>query len=155
MTFGGHLEVLRRMLFRIIAVAGTLSVIVFTCKETIWRILLAPSEYSFTTYTLIENAASLCGYDFHFEKFHVDLIATDLSSQFMTHVTTSVYLGLLGASPYIRTIQICVACSLRKRKEVFGKRSNCNILVVHSWSPYELLCIISNIVPFLRNLQCF
>jgi|GEM_PF-6043942 len=28
MTFGGHLEVLRRMLFRIIAVAGTLSVIV-------------------------------------------------------------------------------------------------------------------------------
>ena len=101
MTFGGHLEVLRRMLFRIIAVAGTLSVIVFTCKETIWRILLAPSEYSFTTYTLIENAASLCGYDFHFEKFHVDLIATDLSSQFMTHVTTSVYLGLLGASPYI------------------------------------------------------
>lgn len=101
MTFGGHLEVLRRMLFRIVAVAGTLSVIVFTCKETIWRILLAPSEYSFTTYTLIENAASLCGYDFHFEKFHVDLIATDLSSQFMTHVTTSVYLGLLGASPYI------------------------------------------------------
>ena len=79
MTFGGHLEVLRRMLFRIIVVAGTLSIIVFTCKETIWRILLAPSEYSFTTYTLIENAASLCGYNFHFEKFHVDLIATDLS----------------------------------------------------------------------------
>ena len=29
------------------------------------------------------------------------MIATDLSSQFMTHITTSVYLGLLGASPYI------------------------------------------------------
>lgn len=101
MTFGGHLEVLRRMLFRIIAVAGTLSVIVFFCKETIWGILLAPSEYNFTTYTFIENIVSLCGYDFHFEKFHVDLIATDLSSQFMTHITTSVYLGLLGASPFI------------------------------------------------------
>lgn len=101
MTFGGHLEVLRRMLFRIIAVAGMFSVIVFFCKETIWRILLAPSEYNFTTYTFIENIVSLCGYDFHFEKFHIDLIATDLSSQFMTHITTSVYLGLLGASPYI------------------------------------------------------
>ncbi len=89
------------MLFRIIAVAGTLSVIVFFCKETIWRMLLAPSEYNFTTYTFIENIVSLCGYDFHFEKFHVDLIATDLSSQFMTHITTSVYLGLLGASPFI------------------------------------------------------
>lgn len=50
MTFGGHLEVLRRMLFRIIAVAGTLSVIVFTCKETIWGILLTPSECGFTTH---------------------------------------------------------------------------------------------------------
>jgi len=29
------------------------------------------------------------------------MIATDLSSQFMTHITTAVYLGLLGASPYI------------------------------------------------------
>lgn len=101
MTFGGHLEVLRRMLFRILAVAGTLSIIVFCCKETVWTILLAPSQYNFITYSLIEKTIALCGYDFHFEKFHVDLIATDLSSQFMTHITTSVYLGLLGSSPYI------------------------------------------------------
>lgn len=101
MTFGGHLEVFRRMLFRIIAVAGAFSIIIFCCKETVWGILLAPSEYNFTTYSLIEKTISLCGFDFHFEKFHIDLIATDLSSQFMTHITTSIYLGLLGASPYI------------------------------------------------------
>ena len=41
------------------------------------------------------------GVDFHFEPYHVCMIATDLSSQFMTHITTAVYLGLLGASPYI------------------------------------------------------
>jgi len=29
------------------------------------------------------------------------MIATDLSSQFMRHITTACYLGLLGASPYI------------------------------------------------------
>lgn len=58
MTFGGHLEVLRRMLFRIIAVAGTLSVIVFLCKEMTWKMLLAPSEYNFTTYQLIEKFIS-------------------------------------------------------------------------------------------------
>ena len=39
--------------------------------------------------------------NFSFEEFHVEMIATDLSSQFMTHITTAVYLGLLGASPYI------------------------------------------------------
>lgn len=101
MTFGGHLEVFRRMLFRIIAVAGMLSVIIFCCKDAVWTMLLAPSEYNFTTYSLIERVVSSCGFDFHFDKFHVDLIATDLSSQFMTHITTSIYLGLLGASPYI------------------------------------------------------
>ena len=41
------------------------------------------------------------GIDFRFDEFHVQMIATDLSSQFMTHITTAVYLGLLGTSPYI------------------------------------------------------
>ena len=50
----------------------------------------------------IERAAHAVGLtDFHFTQFHVDLIATDLSSQFMTHITTALYIGLLGASPYI------------------------------------------------------
>ena len=101
LTFGEHLEVLRRMLFRIIAVAGTIAVVIFCFKDTTWRLLLEPSECSFTTYRWIENIVSAFGFDFHFEEFRVDMIATDLSSQFMTHVTTSVYLGLLGASPYI------------------------------------------------------
>ena len=38
------------------------------------------------------------GIDFHFEEFHVEMIATGLSSQFMTHITTAVYLGLLYAT---------------------------------------------------------
>lgn len=102
MTFGGHLEVLRRMLFRILGVAGGLAAVVFCFKDTTWRLLLAPSEWTFCTYRWIEQAAHAVGLtDFHFEEYHVDLIATDLSSQFMTHITTAVYLGLLGASPYI------------------------------------------------------
>ena len=55
----------------------------------------------FATYRWIEEVASAVGLDFHFERFSVDFIATDLSSQFMTHITTALYLGLLGASPYI------------------------------------------------------
>lgn len=101
MTFGGHLEVLRRMLFRIIGVVGTLAIVIFCFKDFTWRLLLAPSECSFATYKWIENILSAFGFDFHFEEFRVDMIATDLSSQFMTHITTSLYLGLLGASPYI------------------------------------------------------
>lgn len=101
LTFGGHLEVLRQMLFRILAVAGGIAVVVFCFKDITWQLLLAPSEYDFCTYRWIERCIKSIGYDFHFQEFHVDMIATDLSSQFMRHITTACYLGLLGASPYI------------------------------------------------------
>lgn len=101
LTFGGHLEVLRRMLFRILGVTAALSIAIFIIKDIAWSILLAPSEWDFVTYRYIEQALQWIGVDFHFEKFEIDLIATDLSSQFMTHVTTSLYLGCLVASPYI------------------------------------------------------
>ena len=101
LTFSGHLEVFRKMLFRILAVTGVVAVAVFCFKDITWRLLLAPSQWDFCTYRWIENAIQLMGYNFHFQEFHVEMIATDLSSQFMKHITTSFYLGLLGASPYI------------------------------------------------------
>ena len=101
LTFGGHLEVFRQMLFRILGVAGLVAVVVFCFKDTTWNILMAPSEWNFCTYRWLETAMQAIGIDFHFDEFHVNMIATDLSSQFMTHITTAVYLGLLGASPYI------------------------------------------------------
>ncbi|MBR6936872.1 MAG: twin-arginine translocase subunit TatC [Prevotella sp.] len=101
LTFGGHLEVLRRMLFRIISVAGSIAGVVFCCKETTWKVLLAPSDWDFCTYRWVESAMQAVGLDFYFDEFHVDMIATDLSSQFLTHITTAVYLGVLGASPYM------------------------------------------------------
>lgn len=102
LTFGGHLEVFRQMLFRILGVVCMLALVVFCGKDTTWRLLLAPSEWTFCTYRWIESAAHMMGLaDFQFEEYHVELIATDLSSQFMTHITTACYLGLLGGSPYI------------------------------------------------------
>ncbi len=101
MTFGGHLEVLRRMLMRIAAVALVLAVVVFCFKQATFTILLAPSSSDFVTYRAIERLCAWAGWNFHFAPWDVELINTELSSQFMTHLTTSVYLGLLGASPYI------------------------------------------------------
>lgn len=101
LTFGGHLEVLRQMLFRILAVAGVIAVVVFCFKDYTWQILMAPSQWDFCTYRWIERMIQAMGFDFHFQPFEVEMIATDLSSQFMKHITTACYLGLLGASPYI------------------------------------------------------
>lgn len=59
------------------------------------------SKWDFCTYRWIEKFIQTFNSDFHFDKFHVDLIATDLSSQFMAHISTSIYLGLLCASPFV------------------------------------------------------
>ena len=102
LTFGGHLEVLRKTLFKVLGVSIIFTIVIFCYKDTTWDLLLAPSEYDFITYRWIEDFIHLLGIQgFHFEKFEVELIATNLSSQFMTHVTTAIYLGLLCASPYI------------------------------------------------------
>ena len=99
LTFGGHLEVLRKMFIRILVVAGVLAPVIFCFKTEVFTFLLAPSEWDFCTYRWIEDSVRVFGMDFHFDKYHVDLIATDLSSQFMTHITTSCYLALLCTSP--------------------------------------------------------
>lgn len=101
LTFGGHLEVLRRMLFRIIAVMMVLAIAVFCFKDKTFELLLAPSQWDFVTYRYSEAFLHKLGSDFTFNQFHINLIATELSSQFMTHISTALYLGLLGASPYI------------------------------------------------------
>ena len=101
MTFGGHLEVMRRMFFRIIGVSLAFAITIFCFRQTTFDILLAPGSSDFATYRGIENLCALLGIDFHFEPFKITLINTELSNQFMTHLSTSVILGLLCASPYI------------------------------------------------------
>lgn len=101
LSFGGHLEVLRQMLFRILGVTLVFSCIVFCFKALTFEILLAPSNSSFVTYSIVEHLMQRIDRSFEFEPFDVQLIATDLSSQFVTHLTTSIYLGLLCASPFI------------------------------------------------------
>ena len=101
LSFGGHLEVLRQMLFRILGVTLVFSCIVFCFKALIFEILLAPSDSSFVTYSIVEHLMQRIDRSFVFEPFNIQLIATDLSSQFVTHLTTSIYLGILCASPFI------------------------------------------------------
>lgn len=101
LTFGGHLEVLRRMLFRIIIVVMAFAIAIFCFKEKTFEFLLAPSQWDFVTYRYIEVFLHKLGSSFTFNEYHINLIATELSSQFMTHITTALYLGLLCASPYI------------------------------------------------------
>ncbi len=101
LTFGGHLEVLRQMLFRTLGVTAIIGTIVFYFKDLTFDLLLAPTTNNFCTYHALSKLLSRINIDLQFEAFNIQLINTELSSQFMVHLSTSVYLALMLASPYI------------------------------------------------------
>ncbi len=101
LTFGGHLAVLRKMLFRIIMVVIILAAVIFCFKTQTFKILLAPHNSDFCTFKWIEHLLSLLHVDFKFDDYNIPLISTELSAQFMTHITVACILETLFASPYI------------------------------------------------------
>ena len=90
LTFWDHLDELRTSLFRIICAVALFAVIAFVMKEELFGIILAPRSSDFITYRLLET-----------EDFSIHLMNTGLTEQFMIHMQTAIYAGLLIASPYI------------------------------------------------------
>lgn len=90
LTFWEHLEELRHVLFRMAVAVVCLMVVAFCFKDTLFGVVLAPKESDFFLYRLLGS-----------EPFRVELINTQLSSQFMTHMMVACYAGVLLASPYI------------------------------------------------------
>ena len=89
-TFWEHLDELRSCLIRIaIAVIG-LAFLIFFFKDDLFRIVLAPKSSDFVTYRLL-----------HVSAFDIHLMNIGLTEQFMIHLKTAMYVGLLLASPYI------------------------------------------------------
>ena len=89
-TFWEHLDELRSCLIRIaIAVIG-LAFLIFFFKDDLFRIVLAPKSSDFVTYRLL-----------HVSAFDIHLMNIGLTEQFMIHLKTAMYVGLLFASPYI------------------------------------------------------
>lgn len=102
MTFWDHLDELRKVLFRMIVAIVLLACMAFACKETLFAIILAPSCPDFILYRgLNALAASWDMPSLAVETFQVDLINTQLASQFMIHMSVACYAGILLASPYL------------------------------------------------------
>lgn len=89
-TFWDHLDVLRASLIRMAIVVTGFTVVAFLMKDTLFSIVLAPRSSHFVTYQLLGA-----------EVFTLHLMNTGLTEQFMIHVRTALYAGVLLASPYI------------------------------------------------------
>jgi len=89
-TFWDHLDVLRGCLIRILAITAVATVVAFTFKDQLFAIVLAPRTSDFIAFRFLGG-----------EPFAVKLMNVDLTEQFMMHMKTACYAGLLVASPYI------------------------------------------------------
>jgi len=89
-TFWDHLDELRSVLIRVGCVMCLAAIAAFCFKEQLFDIVLAPSKSDFITYRLLGS-----------EPFSISLMNTGLTEQFMVHVRTAFYAGLLVALPYV------------------------------------------------------
>ncbi len=90
LTFWDHLDVLRSSLIRMAVAVCVLAIATFAMKDELFAIVLAPRSSDFVTYQLLGV-----------EAFHINLMNTGLTEQFMIHMRTAIYAGILLASPYI------------------------------------------------------
>lgn len=96
MTFWDHLDQLRGVLVKVIAVTIALAVVAFIFKEELFSIVLAPKNNDFITYRILHGLSNGAMPD-----FSVSLINTGLAEQFIIHMKTALCAGVLCASPYI------------------------------------------------------
>ena len=90
LTFWDHLDVLRSSLIRMGVAVVVFAVAAFCLKDELFSVVLAPRSSNFVTYKLL-------GVD----PFSIHLMNTGLTEQFIIHMRTAIYAGLLVASPYI------------------------------------------------------
>lgn len=101
LTFGEHLDELRKMLVKISFAIVILMIFVFYFKEAVFGFLLGPCDTNFPTFDIIRNIVKRISPSTVIYPNNIELITTDISSQFMAHLSVSFYLGILLASPYI------------------------------------------------------
>ena len=90
LTFWEHLDVLRACIFKMLAVVVVCGMSAFFFKEQLFEIVLAPRNSDFITYRMLGA-----------EPFQIHLVNIGLTEQFMIHMKTAFFFGIICASPYL------------------------------------------------------
>ena len=90
MTFWDHLDELRGVIIRMLVVTALAAAVAFVMKDELFAVVLAPRTSDFITYRLMGV-----------EPFSIHLMNTGLTEQFIIHMRTAFYAGVLVVSPYI------------------------------------------------------
>ena len=104
MSFWDHLEEFRWTLIRTIIAVIVFSIVGFILVPQIFdTIILAARSSDFITYRLMEKAGEYIPFlpDFSAEAFEVEMLNINMTTQFMTYISTSFAFGVLCTIPYI------------------------------------------------------
>ena len=103
MTFWDHLDELRSVVLRSLAVTAVAACLAFVFKDEVFAVVMAPKDPS------------------------VQLINTELTSQFVIHMTVSFYAGVLVAAPYLLfEVYRFVAPALYRDERRYASRVVCS-----------------------------
>lgn len=95
-TFWGHVEVLRWMIVRCVAVLFGVAILAFCYKEFVFeQLILAPCNPDFVIYRLLSRIGITVN------PGEIEMINIELASQLMIHLKVSFYLALVLAFPYL------------------------------------------------------
>ena len=103
MTFWDHLDELRGVLVKIVVMLAVLAIGAFIAMPRIFEnVILAPCEATFPLYRMLDSLAGMWPGALDLKPgFHVDLVSIELTSQFMIHMSASLWLACVIGFPAI------------------------------------------------------
>ena len=104
MSFWGHLEELRRTLFRVVAVLLVFMIACFCVMPDLFdSFVLGPTTSDFFLYRWLSNLGGTGPLrpDFSNDNYSVESININVASQFLTHISTSFWFALVLMFPYL------------------------------------------------------
>ena len=102
MTFGEHLDELRKILIRVALVFALLFIVLFTMKGVVLKVVFAPITPEFPTNRLFTWLATATGSDaLNIHPENVQLFNNKMAGQFMLHIKSSVVGALVVAFPFL------------------------------------------------------
>ena len=102
MTFGEHLDELRKILIRVVLVFGVLVVVLFAMKGIVLDVVFAPIRETFPTNRLFAWMAEVMNSEaLRISPDNVELFNNKMAGQFMLHIKSSVVGAFILAFPYL------------------------------------------------------
>lgn len=102
MTFGEHLDELRKILFRVVAVFALLFIVLFTLKGIVLDVVFAPIRETFPTNRLFAWLAQVMNSEvLRISPENVELFNNKMAGQFLLHIKSSFVGAFVLAFPYL------------------------------------------------------